>query len=440
MNFNEIYINLIHGKSKLAVIGLGYVGLPLAIDFSHHVTVVGFDINSSRINSYKNGIDPIKESGGGLKNCNVEFTDNPESLRECNFIIAAVQTPVDNNCKPDFTAIKDASKIIGKNLTPGTIVVFESTVYPGVTENMCVPIIEKYSGLKCGIDWKIAYSPERINPGDRINTLASIKKIVSGMDPETTDIVGRVYDIIICAGTHSVSDIKTAEAIKVIENTQRDVNIAFMNEIAMICNKLGIDTNEVVEGMDTKWNALGFRPGLVGGHCIGVDPYYLIEVAEQTGNDAFFTKTARKINESIPDYVADETLHMMKANGIYTPSAPVIVLGVTFKENCPDIRNSKVPALVARLKMNGINPVISDPWADPSEVKKLYNLELCRYEALPKADCVIVAVGHNEFRSMSIRNIKKLYKNDDRQKLLIDVKSIYRLDELNASGLKYWRL
>ena len=338
--------------------------------------------------------------------------------------------------------MEGASRTVGQNLTPGTIVVFESTVYPGVTEDICVPIIEKESGLKCGVDWKIGYSPERINPGDRVHTLTNIRKVVSGMDEESAKEIKKVYDIVIKAGTFPVSNIKTAEAVKVVENSQRDINIAFMNEIAIICDKLKIDTDEVLAGMNTKWNALGFKPGLVGGHCIGVDPYYLTNAAEKLGYHSQIILNGRKVNDSMGAFVADAAIKQMIEAGMAPKKATVVILGITFKENCPDTRNSKVVDIINRLKEYDINPIVADSWADAAVAKHEYGVDLVLFEELPKADCLIVAVGHNEFRSMSMMQLKELFKAEllDEEKVLIDVKSLYRMDELKASGMRFWRL
>lgn len=437
----NIYNNLISGKDKLALVGLGYVGMPIAVEFAKHINVIGFDINKTRVEEYRNGIDSTNEIGESIKDSNVDFTSNPERIKEASFIIVAVPTPVNKDHTPDLEPVKGASKIVGQNLTPGTIVVFESTVYPGVTEDICVPIIEKESGLKCGEDWKIGYSPERINPGDRVHTLTNIKKVVSGMDEETTNEIKKVYDIVIKAGTFPVSSIKTAEAVKVVENSQRDINIAFMNEVAMICDKFGIDTWEVLEGMNTKWNALGFKPGLVGGHCIGVDPYYLVKAAEDLGYDSLIIKNGRKLNDSMGAFVADSAVNKLKSIGVNPQDATVVVLGITFKENCPDTRNSKVVDIIDRLKELGINPIVTDSWADKEIAKKEYKVDLVDFDKIPKADCVIVAVGHNEYRSMSLAMLKTLFKDmDDSKKVLLDVKSLYRMDELKASGMNFWRL
>ncbi len=442
MTFNHIYSDLISGKEKLALVGLGYVGMPIAVEFAKHVKVIGFDINEKRINEYQNGIDSTNEVGEAIKNTTVEFTADPKRISQAKFIIVAVPTPVKDDNSPDLRPVKSASKTVGQNLSPGSIVVFESTVYPGVTEDICIPIIENESGLKCGIDWKIGYSPERINPGDRVHTLTTIRKIVSGMDEETAKEVKKVYDIVIKAGTFPVSTIKTAEAVKVVENSQRDINIAFMNEIAMICDKLNIDTDEVLAGMNTKWNALGFKPGLVGGHCIGVDPYYLTNAAEKLGYHSQIILNGRQVNDSMGGFVADAAIKEMIEAGKAPKKSTVVIMGLTFKENCPDTRNSKVVDIVHRLKEYEIEPIVTDNWADKEVAKQEYDVELVPFEKVPKADCIIVAVGHNEFRSMSMMQIKELFKDElpDAEKVLLDVKSLYRMDELRASGMRFWRL
>lgn len=441
MEFNNIYQGLISGTDKLALVGLGYVGMPIAVEFAKHVKVIGFDINEKRVSEYANGIDATNEVGEAIKDTTVEFTADPTRLHEARFIIVAVPTPVNPDTTPDLRPVEGASRTVGQNLTPGSIVVFESTVYPGVTEDVCVPIIEKESGLKCGVDWKIGYSPERINPGDRVHTLTSIRKIVSGMDEESAREIKKVYDIVIKAGTVPVSNIKTAEAVKVVENSQRDINIAFMNEIAMICDRMGIDTDEVLYGMNSKWNALGFKPGLVGGHCIGVDPYYLTNAAEMLGYHSQIILNGRKVNDSMGAFVADAAIKQMIEAGLAPKKATVVIWGITFKENCPDTRNSKVVDIINRLKEYNITPIVADSWADVEVAKKEYGVDLVSFDELPKADCIIVAVGHNEFRSMSLMQIKDKFKDvPDNEKVLIDVKSLYRMDELKASGMRFWRL
>lgn len=440
--FNGIYKKLISGEEKLALVGLGYVGMPIAVEFAKHVKVIGFDINEKRIEEYKNGIDATNEVGEAIARTTVEFTADPKKLSEAKFIIVAVPTPVKDDNSPDLAPVEGASAIIGQNMTAGTIVVYESTVYPGVTEDICIPILERESSLTAGKDFKVGYSPERINPGDHVHTLPSIRKIVSGMDEESANEIRKVYDIIIKAGTFPVSTIKTAEAVKVVENSQRDINIAFVNEIAMICDKMGIDTDEVIAGMNTKWNALGFRPGLVGGHCIGVDPYYLTNAAEKLGYHSQIILNGRKINDSMGAYVADAAIKEMIEAGMAPKKATVVILGITFKENCPDTRNSKVADIVNRLREFEIEPVVTDSWADPEVTRQEYGVDLVPYEKIPKADCVIVAVGHREYRSMSMMQAKELFKPElkDEEKVFIDVKSLYRHDELKASGMRYWRL
>lgn len=442
MEFNNIYKGLISGKQKLALVGLGYVGMPIAVEFAKHIKVIGFDINEKRVNEYANGIDSTNEVGRLIRDTTVEFTSDPTKLKEARFIVVAVPTPVNDDNTPDLRPVEGASRTVGRNLSAGTIVVFESTVYPGVTEDICIPIIEKESGLKCGEDWKIGYSPERINPGDRVHTLTTISKIVSGMDEESAQEIKKVYDIVIKAGTFLVSNIKTAEAVKVVENSQRDINIAFMNEIAIICDKLKIDTDEVLAGMNTKWNALDFKPGLVGGHCIGVDPYYLTNAAEKLGYHSQIIINGRKVNDAMGAFVADAAIKEMIEAGMAPKKATVVILGLTFKENCPDTRNSKVVDIIDRLKEYDINPIVTDSWADSDVAKKEYGVELTDWKDVPKADCVIVAVGHNEYRSMSLMQIKELFKNslNDAEKVLIDVKALYRMDELKASGIRFWRL
>jgi UDP-N-acetyl-D-galactosamine dehydrogenase len=441
--YSNLYDRLIRGDEKLALVGLGYVGMPIAVEFAKHVKVIGFNHNERRIQQYKSGIDPTNEVGNDvISKTTVDFTSDEKRLAEARFIIVAVPTPVKDDNNPDLEPVENASRIVGRNIVPGTIVVYESTVYPGVTEDICVPIIEKESGLKCGVDWKIGYSPERINPGDRVHTLTTIRKIVSGMDAESADVIQKVYDIVIEAGTFCVSNIKTAEAVKVVENSQRDINIAFMNEIAMICDRMGIDTDEVLAGMNTKWNALGFRPGLVGGHCIGVDPYYLTNIAEKMGYHSQIILNGRKVNDSMGAFVADAAIKQMIEAGLAPKKAKVIILGITFKENCPDTRNSKVYDIIKRLKEYEIVPLVTDPWADPQIAKHEYGVDLIPLEGVEDADCIIVAVGHTEFRSLSMLQLKQLFREDliDEEKVLIDVKSLYRMDELKASGMRFWRL
>lgn len=442
MSFETLYERLINGKEKLALIGLGYVGMPIAVEFSKHLKVIGFNHNEKRIQQYKSGIDPTHEVGDeAISKTTVDFTSDENKLREARFLIIAVPTPINSDHTPDLEPVENASRIVGRNLTQGSVVVYESTVYPGVTEDVCIPILEKESGLKCGEDFKVGYSPERINPGDKVHTLTTIRKIVSGMDELTCKVIKQVYDIVIEAGTYPVSNIRTAEAIKVVENSQRDINIAFMNELAMVFDKMGIDTNEVVDGMNTKWNALGFRPGLVGGHCIGVDPYYFTYEAEKLGYHSQIILNGRIVNDSMGIYVADTAVKKMIEAGQAPKKSKVVILGLTFKENCPDCRNSKVADIIERLNEYGIEPEIVDPWADPKEATREYGVELVNLRDVKDADCVIVAVAHSEFRSMGLEEIDRCFADKKpEEKVLIDVKGIYGIGELRKAGYCWWRL
>ena len=436
------YDRLINKTESLSLVGLGYVGMPIAVAFaSKGINVIGFDLNTKKIDLYKQGIDPTKEVGDKvIKKSKVHFTSNEDDLKKAKFHIVAVPTPVNQDHTPDLSPVEGASRILGRNLTKGSIVVFESTVYPGVTEDVCVPILEKESGLKCGIDFKVGYSPERINPGDKVHKLSNIRKIVSGMNEETLKEIKKVYDIVIEAGTYPVSSIKTAEAIKVVENSQRDINIAFMNELAMVFDKMGIDTNEVVDGMNTKWNALGFRPGLVGGHCIGVDPYYFIYEAEKLDYHSQIILNGRIVNDSMGKYIADATIKQLVLANKSPKKAKVALFGLTFKENCPDIRNSKVIDIINELNEYGIKPIVIDPWADKKEAKKEYNVDLKDLGKINDLDCIIVAVAHNEFKKLSLTQLKKLYKKSNDNKVLIDVKGLYSIKDLNESNMRWWRL
>ena len=439
----SLYQKIINGEEKIALIGLGYVGMPIAVAFAKKgLKVIGFDLNIEKINLYKSGIDSTKEIGDEtIKNTTVDFTAEEKKLQEAKFLIIAVPTPVNTDHTPNLAPVIGASEIVGRNLTKGSIVVYESTVYPGCTEDICIPILERESGLKCGIDFKIGYSPERINPGDKVHRLENIHKIVSGCDTESLEEIKNIYDIVIEVGTYPVSNMRTAEAVKVVENSQRDINIAFMNELAMVFDMMDIDTNEVVDGMNTKWNALGFRPGLVGGHCIGVDPYYFTYKAEKLGYHSQIILNGRIVNDSMGAYVAEAAIKQMIAAGQAPKKSKVIILGLTFKENCPDIRNSKVEDIIKKLNDYDIKPVIVDPWASEREAIHEYGIELTKLEDVSEADCIIVAVAHNEFRTLNLNDIKKLFKvNGDDEKVLVDVKGLYRIEELKASGMRYWRL
>ncbi len=439
-----LYERLINGEEKLSLVGLGYVGMPIAIAFAAKgIRVVGFDLNKAKIELYKSGVDPTHEVGNeAIKSTTVEFTADETKLREARFHIVAVPTPVNTDHTPDLTPVIGASKIVGRNLTKGSIVVYESTVYPGVTEDVCIPILEQESGLRCGVDFKVGYSPERINPGDKVHRLENITKIVSGMDAESLDEIKRVYDIVIEVGTYPVSTIKTAEAVKVVENSQRDINIAFMNELAMVFDRMGIDTNEVVDGMNTKWNALGFRPGLVGGHCIGVDPYYFTYEAEKLGYHSQIILNGRIVNDGMGKFVAEAAIKNMIAVGQAPKHSKVVILGLTFKENCPDTRNSKVDDIIKCLNGYGITPIVVDPWASERDAMHEYGVTLTPLEQVKDANCVIVAVAHQQFKQMTLDDIKALFKPElpDGEKVLIDVKGLYRVADLEKSQMRYWRL
>ena len=438
----SILEKLLAGETKLALVGLGYVGMPIAVEFSKKVDVLGFDINEHKIQQYRDGLDPTNEVGSdAIKACSVDFTSDPKRLSEASFIIVAVPTPVNQDKTPDLSPVEGASRVVGDYLTKGSIVVFESTVYPGVTEDVCVPIIEEHSGLKCGVDFKVGYSPERINPGDRVHTLRTITKVVSGMDEDSLAEIKAVYELVVDAGTYPVANIRTAEAVKVVENSQRDINIAFMNELAMVFDRMGIDTNDVVDGMNTKWNALGFRPGLVGGHCIGVDPYYFTYEAERLGYHSQIVLSGRKVNDSMGEFVANAAIKNMVLAGKAPKSARVAILGMTFKEDCPDIRNSKIEDILKRLRSFGIEPVVADPWADADEARREYGVDLVPFERLSNLDCLIIAVAHREYRALSFNDIDALFApgpNED--KVLLDVKSVLDRKPFTDAGYKVWRL
>lgn len=428
-------------KNTISIIGLGYVGMPIAVAFAKKINVIGFDISEEKVNLYKTGIDPTKEVGNDVISATtVEFTSNPKDLKKAKFHIVAVPTPVKDDHTPDLTPIQSASRLLGENLTKGSIVVYESTVYPGVTEDICVPILEEVSGLKCGIDFKVGYSPERINPGDKEHRLETIVKIVSGMDEETLDTIAKVYELVVDAGVYRAESIKVAEAAKVIENAQRDINIAFMNELSIIFNKMNIDTKAVLDAAGTKWNFLKFSPGLVGGHCIGVDPYYLTYKAEQIGYHSEIILSGRKINDDMGKYVAESTVkHMIKA-GIPINGSKVGILGVTFKENCPDVRNTKVVDVIKELAEYGVEVVVSDPEADRDDLVQEYGIDLVEVEDLRNLDALIAAVPHSAFKEIDFETIEKSFGKHLKQKVLVDIKGIYNRNEAEAYGFTYWRL
>ena len=437
----DLYEKIVSGEEKLSLVGLGYVGMPIAVAFARKIKVIGFDLNAEKIRLYQNGVDPTREVGDEvIRKTTVDFTADPARLREARFHIVAVPTPVNPDHTPDLTPVESASRILGQNLTRGSVVVFESTVYPGVTEDICVPILEKESGLKCGVDFKIGYSPERINPGDKVHRLETITKIVSGMDEETLDTVAKVYELVVDAGVYRAQSIKVAEAAKVIENSQRDINIAFMNELSIIFHKMGIDTLEVLEAAGTKWNFLPFRPGLVGGHCIGVDPYYLTYKSEELGYHSRIILSGRRINDEMGKYVAESLVKNLIRVNIPVKTAKVAILGFTFKENCPDTRNTKVIDIYNELGEYGIRPLVVDPAADAAEAKRLYGITFGSMEDVRDMDAVVVAVAHEEFKKLGKSDINGFYKPGNEKKVLIDIKGLLSKEEYMTQDYLYWRL
>ncbi|MGI6441727.1 MAG: nucleotide sugar dehydrogenase [Peptoniphilaceae bacterium] len=447
----NLYEKVKNKKEKISVIGLGYVGLPLAVSFAKVVDVIGYDISEDKVNGYISGIDVTKEVGDeALRETAISFTSNEKELKNAKFHIVAVPTPINNDKTPNLNPVKSASKTLGDNLTEGSIVVYESTVYPGVTEDICVPILEKASGLKCGVDFKVGYSPERINPGDKVHRFETITKVVSGMDEESLDIIAQVYELVVQAGVHKAESIKVAEAAKVIENSQRDINIAFMNELSIIFNKLGIDTKSVLEAAGTKWNFLNFTPGLVGGHCIGVDPYYLTYKAEEMGYHSQIILAGRKINDNMGKYVAENTVKLMIKANKQIKGSKVAILGLTFKENCPDVRNTKVIDIINELKEYGINTITHDPQANKEDVYNHYGIELKEAEDIKDVDVVILAVPHEEYKKLSLEDISGFYNNNyshlngnkdlDDKKVLIDIKGMFDRNKAEKMDYLYCRL
>lgn len=435
----NLYEKIVSGEEKLSLVGLGYVGMPIAVAFAKKIKVIGYDLNAQKIELYKQGIDPTHEVGNeAISETTVEFTADETKLREAKFHIVAVPTPVNDDHTPDLTPVESAAQILGRNITPGSVVVFESTVYPGVTEDICVPILEKESGLKCGVDFKVGYSPERINPGDKVHRLETIKKIVSGMDDETLDCVAKVYELVVEAGVHRAESIKVAEAAKVIENSQRDINIAFMNELSIIFNKMGIDTKSVLEAAGTKWNFLKFYPGLVGGHCIGVDPYYLTYKAEMLGYHSQVILSGRRINDDMGKYCAENCVKKLIAANKAVNGAKVAILGFSFKENCPDTRNTKIIDIVHELEEYGIAPVIADPEADAAEAKRLYGVEFVDMGTIRDMDAVILAVAHPKFSHFTMADMDKFFGTG--RKVLLDLKGLLNRKEYEVAGYSYWRL
>lgn len=426
-------------QAPISVIGMGYVGLPLAVALAAKVDVIGFDVNKAKIEQYNRHCDVTGEVGTEkLRESRIKFTSDPLDLRPSRFHIIAVPTPVDSTNIPNLTAIKEASKLVGQNLAKGSVVVYESTVYPGVTEEICVPVLEHESKLTCGADFKVGYSPERINPGDKVHTVEKITKIVSGMDEESLAIIAGLYGLAVEAGVYRASSIKVAEAAKVIENSQRDINIAFMNELAVIFNRMGIDTQEVLKAAATKWNFLQFQPGLVGGHCIGVDPYYLTYKAQEMGYLPQVILSGRRINDNMGKYIAENTIKQIVKADKPIKGARVLVMGVTFKEDCPDVRNSKVIDVIEELKEYDVAVQLCDPLADAGEIYDNYRLTLTSYQDVTKVDAIIMAVRHKEYAELSIGDLKA--KFGEGQPVLIDVKAIFDRSEAETNGFRYWRL
>jgi len=435
MNTNDLHQRLLDKDATLAVIGLGYVGLPIALAFSRHIKVIGFDIHAGRVEQMKQGIDPSEElDKEAFNGCDISFTANPEDLKAAQFFVVAVPTPINTTNQPDLTPLISASKTVGDALSPGDYVVYESTVYPGCTEEDCIPVLEERSGLTFGPDFKVGYSPERINPGDKVNTIETIVKVVSGNDEESLDVIARTYDLVVKAGTHRASSIKVAEASKIIENTQRDVNIALINELSIIFNRVGINTFEVLEAAGTKWNFLKFTPGLVGGHCIGVDPYYLTWRAEKLGYHAKVINSGRYVNDSMGYYAGKQVVKRLLEKGVNPLEAKVLVMGVTFKENVADIRNSKVFDVIQELRSFNVQTNVVDPFASPTQVNHEYGVELTSDVQDSAYDAVIVAVNHKQYLDLNAQDFQKLFKDKDNG-LLVDIKGIYRdlSEELN-----YW--
>ena len=438
---HKLYEKLLTKKDKIVVVGLGYVGLPLALAFAKKIKTIGFDIDGHRVANYKEGKDFNGLYNQELADSKIEFTNIPEDMAEAKVFLVTVPTPIYKDKRPDLSPLKEASEMIGQNISKGSLVIYESTVYPGVTEDICGPILEACSGLKAGLDFKLAYSPERINPGDQINRLENIAKVVAGSDPETTDFLAKFYALVIEAEIFKLSSIKAAEAVKLAENAQRDINIAFMNELAIVFDKLDINSKEVIAGMNTKWNALGFTPGLVGGHCIGVDPYYFLYQAERLGYHSQIIQAGRKINDEIPYFIVQRALKKMIEAKINIGQSKIYILGATFKENFEDLRNSKVLNMIESFKDYGLEPFLVDPYADKEEIFRLTGLEIEALDQVKEADMLIFAVSHTEFRNLNPEEIKKMYKEkSDKDKILIDIKSIFSKDEMTAAGFNYWNL
>ena len=437
----NLYEEIVNREEKISIVGLGYVGLPIAVAFARKTNVIGYDISKDKIDLYRNGVDPTKEVGNAaIKQTTVEFTNDEKKLSEAMFHVVSVPTPVNTDHTPDLRPIESASRTVGRNLKKDSIVVFESTVYPGVTEEVCIPILEKESGMKCGTDFKVGYSPERINPGDKVHRLETIIKVVSGCDEETMDIIAKIYELVVTAGVYKAESIKVAEAAKVIENAQRDINIAFMNELSIIFNKMGIDTKAVLKASGTKWNFLNFSPGLVGGHCIGVDPYYLTYKAEQLGYHSQIILSGRRINDDMGKYVVENLVKNLIKADIPVKEAKVAILGFAFKENCPDSRNTKVIDIVDELKEYGLTPKISDPQVDIEQAESEYGIEFDSMKDIKNMDAVVIAVGHKEFEQLKKEELEKLFKVENKVKVIVDIKGVLDREDFKGEEYIYWRL
>ncbi|MDR2891744.1 MAG: nucleotide sugar dehydrogenase [Deltaproteobacteria bacterium] len=432
--------DLASGRKPLAVIGLGYVGLPLAVAFAQKFKVIGYDISSRRVSELQAGRDHTREADpAALQSPNLEFTSDAARLREAGVIIVAVPTPIDAHNNPDLAPVRLASAAVGRNLAKGSVVVYESTVYPGVTEEICQPVLEAESGLVCGRDFTLGYSPERINPGDKVHTLSGIVKIVSGSDAATADLLAELYGAVVKAGIHRASSIKVAEAAKVIENTQRDLNIALMNELSIVFGRMGLDTHEVLAAAGTKWNFLKFYPGLVGGHCIGVDPYYLTYKAQELGYNPQIILAGRRVNDGMGKYVAESLVKELIRAGCLVKGARVGILGLTFKENVPDLRNTKVLDIIAELADYGVETLVYDPEADPEEAERVYGLKLCGLDGFNDLNALIIAVAHDDFKRLTPEGMKKSFRAGQAP-VCIDVKGLWNPDEARVAGYIYWRL
>lgn len=437
-----MYRDIIDLKTKIAVVGLGYVGLPIAYAFSKCALVIGFDNNKEKIDLYKNGKDITKEVGDNeISTSKIDFTNYENRLKEASFIVVAVPTPINEDKTPDLNPLIEASKIIGRNLNKGSIVSYESTVYPGVTEDICVPVLEEVSGLKCGVDFNVGYSPERINPADKIHKFDNIKKVISANNAKTLEEMKKIYELVVKAGTFSAKSIKVAEAAKLVENSQRDINIAFMNEVAKVFNLMDIESKDVIEAMSTKWNFLKFEPGLVGGHCVGVDPYYFVYNAQKLGYNSQIVLAGRQLNDSMGDFVASNILKLMIKTDINVRNAKIYIMGASFKENTPDIRNSKVEDIINYLLSYNIEPILVEPVVDEAELAKIYNIKTAKLGEVKDADCIVFAVAHDQFKELEFKDIENMFKSsENNKKIVIDIKNILDSEKFKNNNYIYWTM